>query len=68
MNVRKCIVPSWHGSTLNSHRAASPLFGLEGGDERWEAPDPLQGCSASKLGWNRAKSHCHLYGAQSYDQ
>ncbi|GFX00722.1 hypothetical protein TNCV_4576891 [Trichonephila clavipes] len=25
MDVRKCIVPSRHGGTLNSRRAASPL-------------------------------------------
>ncbi|GFT50055.1 hypothetical protein TNCV_4356081, partial [Trichonephila clavipes] len=27
---------------------------------------PPAGCSPSKLGWNRAKSQCHLCGAQSY--
>ncbi|GFT19024.1 hypothetical protein TNCV_3212531 [Trichonephila clavipes] len=25
MDVNKCIVPSWHGSTLNRRQAASPL-------------------------------------------
>ncbi|GFY10661.1 hypothetical protein TNCV_2194821 [Trichonephila clavipes] len=28
MDVCKCIVPSWHGGTLNSRRAASPLVKL----------------------------------------
>ncbi|GFW90384.1 hypothetical protein TNCV_3509321 [Trichonephila clavipes] len=59
MDVCKCIVPSQHGGTLNSHRAASPLVRLVGGP--WSPP----GCS-SKLGWKGAKSFCHLYGAQSY--
>ncbi|GFT67346.1 uncharacterized protein TNCV_2360041 [Trichonephila clavipes] len=29
------------------------------GEEEWEASDPPE-CSPSKLGWNRAKSYCHL--------
>ncbi|GFX39048.1 cullin-4A [Trichonephila clavipes] len=41
MDVCKCIVPSWHGSTLNSRRAASPLVRLM--EEMWEAPDYPQG-------------------------
>ncbi|GFX84041.1 hypothetical protein TNCV_4858491 [Trichonephila clavipes] len=68
MDVCKCILPSRHGGTLNRHRAASPLVRLVAGDERREAPDPPPGCSPSKLGWNRAKSYCHLYGAQDYGQ
>ncbi|GFU76022.1 uncharacterized protein TNCV_1540001 [Trichonephila clavipes] len=52
MDVCKCIVPSQHGGTLNSRRAASPLVRLVEGGERWEAPDPPPGCSPSKLGWN----------------
>ncbi|GFT57227.1 hypothetical protein TNCV_1692331 [Trichonephila clavipes] len=48
------------GGTLNSRRAASSLVRLVAGDERWETPDPPPGCSPSKLGWNRAKSYCHL--------
>ncbi|GFY33178.1 uncharacterized protein TNCV_1240291 [Trichonephila clavipes] len=39
MDVCKCIVPSRHGGTLNSRRAASPLVRLMEGEERWEAPD-----------------------------
>ncbi|GFU13509.1 HTH_Tnp_Tc3_2 domain-containing protein [Trichonephila clavipes] len=39
MDVRKCIVPMWHGGTLNSRRAASPLVRLVEEVERWEAPD-----------------------------
>ncbi|GFS80639.1 uncharacterized protein TNCV_3870551 [Trichonephila clavipes] len=39
MDVCKCIVPSWHGGTLNSRRAANPLLRLMEGEERREAPD-----------------------------
>ncbi|GFT17713.1 hypothetical protein TNCV_2588111 [Trichonephila clavipes] len=35
MDVCKFIVPLWHGGTLNSRRAASPLVWLEEGEERW---------------------------------
>ncbi|GFV58952.1 hypothetical protein TNCV_1804901 [Trichonephila clavipes] len=65
MDVCKCIVPLRHGGTLNSRRAASPLVWLVERVERWEAPDHPK-CPPSKLGWKRAKSYCHLYGAQSY--
>ncbi|GFX98127.1 hypothetical protein TNCV_4907741 [Trichonephila clavipes] len=69
MYVCKCFVSSRHGDTLNSCRAASPLVRLVAGDERWEAPDTPSGApSLSKLGWNRAKSYCPLYGAQGYGQ
>ncbi|GFX07608.1 hypothetical protein TNCV_4158781 [Trichonephila clavipes] len=54
MDVCKCIIPERHGGTLNSRQAASPLVRLVEKKERWKA---------SKLGWNRAKSYCHLYGA-----
>ncbi|GFW24598.1 cullin-4A [Trichonephila clavipes] len=43
MDVCKCILPSRHGGTLNSRRAASPLVRLVEGEERWEAPDQPQG-------------------------
>ncbi|GFX38064.1 uncharacterized protein TNCV_3836631 [Trichonephila clavipes] len=43
MDFCKCIVPSRHGSTLNSRRAASPLVRLVEGQERWEAADHPQG-------------------------
>ncbi|GFX86248.1 uncharacterized protein TNCV_2561301 [Trichonephila clavipes] len=36
MDVCKCITPSWHGDTLNSRRATSPLVRLVEGEERWE--------------------------------
>ncbi|GFT33990.1 hypothetical protein TNCV_4384441 [Trichonephila clavipes] len=49
------------GGTLNSRRAISPPVRLVTGNERWETPDPPPRCSPSKLGWNRAKSYCHLY-------
>ncbi|GFV25412.1 uncharacterized protein TNCV_1146821 [Trichonephila clavipes] len=35
MDVCKCIVPSRHGGTLNSRRAANPLVRLVAGEERW---------------------------------
>ncbi|GFT89274.1 transposable element Tcb1 transposase [Trichonephila clavipes] len=68
MDVCKCIVPSRHGGTLSSRRAASPLVRLVAGDERRESSDPPPGYSPSKLGWNRAKSYCHLCGARGYGQ
>ncbi|GFX43014.1 uncharacterized protein TNCV_436301 [Trichonephila clavipes] len=39
MDVCKCIVPSRHGGTQNSRRAASPLVRLVEGEQRWEASD-----------------------------
>ncbi|GFX27042.1 histone-lysine N-methyltransferase SETMAR [Trichonephila clavipes] len=51
--------------TLNSRRAINPHVRLVEGEERWEDPDPPQGCP-SKLGWNRAKSYRPLHGAQAY--
>ncbi|GFW17697.1 uncharacterized protein TNCV_2652541 [Trichonephila clavipes] len=42
IDVCKCIVPSWHGGTLNSRRAASPLLRLAEGKERWVALDHPQ--------------------------
>ncbi|GFX37765.1 hypothetical protein TNCV_3116151 [Trichonephila clavipes] len=36
-------VPSRHGDTLNSRRAANPLVSLVEGEERWEAPSYPQG-------------------------
>ncbi|GFY30038.1 uncharacterized protein TNCV_4073511 [Trichonephila clavipes] len=43
MDVCKCIVPSRHGGTLNSRRAASSLERLMKGGERWEASDHPHG-------------------------
>ncbi|GFU16098.1 uncharacterized protein TNCV_1300451 [Trichonephila clavipes] len=43
MDVCKSRVPSRHGGTLNSRRAASPLVRLVEGEERREAPDHPQG-------------------------
>ncbi|GFT05276.1 hypothetical protein TNCV_123111 [Trichonephila clavipes] len=45
----KSSLPSRHGGTLNSHRAASPLMWLVEGVERWEAPDHPQ-VSSLKIG------------------
>ncbi|GFT18064.1 uncharacterized protein TNCV_423311 [Trichonephila clavipes] len=42
-------VPSRHGGTLNSRRAASPLVRLVQGEERWEASDQPQ--SVLPLNW-----------------
>ncbi|GFX50460.1 hypothetical protein TNCV_770321 [Trichonephila clavipes] len=66
MDVCKCIVPSRHWGTLNSHRAASPLVRLVEGEERWEAFDQYRIFSLKKLGWNQAKLYYHLHDAQSY--
>ncbi|GFT58966.1 uncharacterized protein TNCV_185821 [Trichonephila clavipes] len=68
IDVCKCIVPLRHLGTLNSSRTASHLVMWVEGEERWEASDPPLKYSPSKLGWNPAKSYCHLYGAQSYGQ
>ncbi|GFW84670.1 hypothetical protein TNCV_2597151 [Trichonephila clavipes] len=57
-------MPSHHGGTINSRRAANPLVRLVVGDERLEAPEPTPRCYPSTLGWNRTKSYCHRYGAQ----
>ncbi|GFW46333.1 hypothetical protein TNCV_1388351 [Trichonephila clavipes] len=65
VDVCKSIVLLWHGDSLNSLRAASALMKLVEGQERWEAPDYLQGVLL-KIEWNRAKSYYHLHGAQSY--
>ncbi|GFW20128.1 uncharacterized protein TNCV_2320691 [Trichonephila clavipes] len=43
MDVCECILPSRHGGTLNSRRAASTLVRLMEEKERWEVPDHLQG-------------------------
>ncbi|GFX42726.1 hypothetical protein TNCV_2196831 [Trichonephila clavipes] len=55
-----------HGGSLNNRRVTIPLVRLVAGDKRWEAPDPPLGYPLLKLGWNRAKLYCHLYGAQDY--
>ncbi|GFX61382.1 uncharacterized protein TNCV_4894261 [Trichonephila clavipes] len=39
--------------SLNSRRAASPLLRLVEGEERWEAPDPLQGILP--LNWGKTE-------------
>ncbi|GFS90808.1 transposable element Tcb1 transposase [Trichonephila clavipes] len=50
MDVCKCIVTSWHGGTLNSRRATSPLVRLVEGEEIWEAPDHPQGVLSQNWG------------------
>ncbi|GFT83166.1 hypothetical protein TNCV_2129771 [Trichonephila clavipes] len=44
MDICKFIVPLWHGGTLNSCQAPSPLVRSVKGGERWEASDPPQLC------------------------
>ncbi|GFV67924.1 hypothetical protein TNCV_664861 [Trichonephila clavipes] len=39
MDVCECIVPSWHGGTRDSRRAANPLVMLMEGEDRWELLD-----------------------------
>ncbi|GFT47529.1 hypothetical protein TNCV_3750511 [Trichonephila clavipes] len=46
-------VPLRHGVILNSYRAASFLVRLVEGEERWEAPDHLQG--ALPQNWGRTQ-------------
>ncbi|GFY11894.1 uncharacterized protein TNCV_4973941 [Trichonephila clavipes] len=53
MDVCKCIVPSRHGGTLNSRRAASPLVRLVEGEERWDASDHPQ--SVLPLNWGETE-------------
>ncbi|GFT86458.1 hypothetical protein TNCV_3259551 [Trichonephila clavipes] len=43
MDIRQYKGPLRHENTLNSRRAASPLMRLVEEEERWEAPDHLQG-------------------------
>ncbi|GFV70942.1 uncharacterized protein TNCV_4164891 [Trichonephila clavipes] len=72
MDVCKCIVPSRHGGTLKSRRAASPLVRLVGGEERWVAPDHPQGVlpqnwgetklnrSVTRVGLKVTANRCHF--------
>ncbi|GFU21562.1 cullin-4A [Trichonephila clavipes] len=53
MDVCKCVVPTRHGDSLNSRRAANPLVRLAEGEERWEAPDHPQGILP--LNWGEPK-------------
>ncbi|GFU63964.1 cullin-4A [Trichonephila clavipes] len=50
MDVCKCIMPSRHGGTLISSRAASPLVRMVEGEERREAPDHPQGLLSQNRG------------------
>ncbi|GFT39286.1 hypothetical protein TNCV_2422081 [Trichonephila clavipes] len=59
LNDLNCIV--------KRHRATSPLVRLMEEEVRWEAPDSSR-VSPLKLGWDLAKSYCHLHGAQGYSQ
>ncbi|GFV97031.1 hypothetical protein TNCV_3526171 [Trichonephila clavipes] len=55
MDVCKCIVPSRHGGCKSSREV--------GGRGREVGGPCPPGCSPSRLGWNQAKSYCHLNGA-----
>ncbi|GFW65077.1 uncharacterized protein TNCV_393431 [Trichonephila clavipes] len=65
MDACKCIVPLRHGDILNSRRATSPLVRLVEAEEKWEASDHPQDVLLQNWGESRAKSFCHLCGAQS---
>ncbi|GFS70000.1 uncharacterized protein TNCV_747821 [Trichonephila clavipes] len=52
VNTCKCIGPAWHGGTLNSRRAASPLVRSVEGKERWEASDHTH--SVLRLNWGES--------------
>ncbi|GFX20051.1 uncharacterized protein TNCV_1436111 [Trichonephila clavipes] len=56
MDVCKCIVPSRHGGTLNSRRAASSLMRLVEGEERWEASDYPE--DVLPLKWGGTEPNC----------
>ncbi|GFW73104.1 uncharacterized protein TNCV_832231 [Trichonephila clavipes] len=58
MDVCKCIVPSRHGGTLNSRRAASPLVRWVEGEERWEAPDHPHGVLPQN--WGETELNCSV--------
>ncbi|GFX38474.1 uncharacterized protein TNCV_2344471 [Trichonephila clavipes] len=64
MDVCKCIMPSRHGSSLNSRPATSPLVRLVEGKERWVVPDHPQGVLPQN--WGRNVLNRVLHGAQSY--
>ncbi|GFX99195.1 hypothetical protein TNCV_2493761 [Trichonephila clavipes] len=62
MDVCKCIMPVRHGCPLSIQQNESSLNRLVVEVEEWGTLKP--GCS-SKLGWNGAKSYCHLHCAQN---
>ncbi|GFW84161.1 uncharacterized protein TNCV_4878241 [Trichonephila clavipes] len=66
IGVCQCIVSLWHACTLNSRGAASPLVRLLERKRYDSRPLPPPDCSPAKLGRNRGKSYCHLYGAHNY--
>ncbi|GFX03522.1 hypothetical protein TNCV_4751071 [Trichonephila clavipes] len=43
MDVCQCIVPLWHGGTVNNSKAASPLMIWVEREERWQVSDSSQG-------------------------
>ncbi|GFV09773.1 cullin-4A [Trichonephila clavipes] len=68
IDVCKCIVPSWYGGTLNSHRAASPLVRLVEGEERWEVPDHPQGVPPQNWGEPKLYVTCMVLKAADNDR
>ncbi|GFY32235.1 cullin-4A [Trichonephila clavipes] len=70
MNVCNCIVPSRHGGTLNSRRAASPLVRLAEKEEMLDAPDHSQNvfhqtCGGTEL---NCTVTCMLFKAKAKDR
>ncbi|GFX68749.1 uncharacterized protein TNCV_4069931 [Trichonephila clavipes] len=55
MGVCKCVVPLRNESTLNNHRAACPLVWLVEGEQKWEAPDHLEGVLPQNSGGTELK-------------
>ncbi|GFV80135.1 hypothetical protein TNCV_1476981 [Trichonephila clavipes] len=49
MDVRKCILLLWHGSTLNCRQAASPLVRLVEEEERNNKSAPIKKINISDL-------------------
>ncbi|GFU57745.1 uncharacterized protein TNCV_3638951 [Trichonephila clavipes] len=79
MDVCTCLVPSRHGGTLSSRRAASLLVRLVEGDERWEASNHPQGVLFQKWGETKlnrsvacmvlkATANDRRHSALSYDE
>ncbi|GFX11056.1 c-myc promoter-binding protein [Trichonephila clavipes] len=65
MDVCKCKVPVHDLGELKIS-VESPLVWLVVGEYKWETPDHQPGCSPSKLGWNLAKSYCHLHDIKGF--
>ncbi|GFU71401.1 uncharacterized protein TNCV_2584721 [Trichonephila clavipes] len=58
----------WHGGTLNSQRAISPLGRLVEREERWETLTTPRAFYLKIGAEPSQKTYCHLYGAQSNEK